>query len=304
MTPRTSQVNDMSTDIGAGSVSGTDPGTGRMPPVPNEVVPVRHYGRMGGAVVVGALALWVVYGFATNPNIKWSVVGEFVFNASILKGLLTTLEMTALAMVISLFGAVVVAVMRLSPSRIISGVATAYVFVFRGVPLILLLIFLGNLGLFVKTIVIGVPFTDVVFVDMPSSELITPFTASVLGLSLAGSAYMGEVVRGGMLGVGKGQREAAKALGVSPFKSTRMIVLPQAMRIIVPPLGNELIGMLKSTAIVSVIAGGDILTVAQSISGSNYRTIELLLVAAIWYFAVLAVVSAVQYLLEKRIAER
>lgn len=274
------------------------------PTAANVVVPVRHYGRLAGSIIVGAFALWIVYAFATNPNIDWSIVGTFILNGAILRGLLTTLEMTALAMVISLFGSIVVATMRLSPSRVISSVASAYVFVFRGIPLILLLIFLGNIGLFVSRIHIGIPLTDIVIVDSPSSSLITPFTASVIGLSLAGSAYMGEVVRGGMLGVGKGQREAAKALGVSPFKTVRMIVLPQAMRIIVPPLGNELIGMLKSTAIVSVIAGGDILTVAQSISGSNYRTIEMLLVAAIWYFVVLGVVSAGQYLLEKRIAER
>jgi polar amino acid transport system permease protein len=115
---------------------------------------------------------------------------------------------------------------------------------------------------------------------------------------------MAEIVRGGLLAVGRGQHEAAKALGVTSMQSMRHIILPQALRVIVPPMGNELIGMLKATAIVSVIAGGDVLTVAQAISGANYRTIEMLIVAAIWYFAVLIVISVGQHYLERRFAER
>jgi polar amino acid transport system permease protein len=268
------------------------------------VVPVRHYGRGVLAVVVVAVVALVVHGFATNPNIEWSVVGDFLFNANILNGLLTTLEMTALAMVLSVIGAVVVALMRMSESRIISWVAAGYIFVFRGVPLILLLIFIGNLGLFIKHISLGIPFTGVHLFSKPSSEVLTPFVASVLGLTLAGSGYMAEIVRGGLLAVGRGQHEAAKALGLDTLQTTRHIILPQALRVIVPPMGNELISMLKATAIVSVIAGGDLLTIAQGISGANYRTIEMLIVAATWYFAVIAVLSVGQYFLEQRIAER
>lgn len=268
------------------------------------VVPVRHYGRGFLAAVVAAIVVLVVYGFATNPNIEWSVVGDFLFDGSILRGLLTTVEMTALAMVLSIVGAVIVALMRMSESRIISWVGAGYVFVFRGVPLILLLIFIGNLGLFVKRITLGIPFTGIDVVDTPSSQVLTPFVASVAGLTLAGSGYMAEIVRGGLLAIGRGQHEAAKALGLNSLQTTRHIILPQALRVIVPPMGNELISMLKATAIVSVIAGGDLLTVAQGISGVNYRTIEMLLVAAIWYFAVIAVLTVAQHFLERRIAER
>lgn len=268
------------------------------------VVPVRHYGRGFLAAVVAAIVVLVVYGFATNPNIEWSVVGDFLFDGSILHGLLTTVEMTALAMVLSIVGAVIVALMRMSESRIISWVGAGYVFVFRGVPLILLLIFIGNLGLFVKRITLGIPFTGIDVVDTPSSQVLTPFVASVAGLTLAGSGYMAEIVRGGLLAIGRGQHEAAKALGLNSLQTTRHIILPQALRVIVPPMGNELISMLKATAIVSVIAGGDLLTVAQGISGVNYRTIEMLLVAAIWYFAVIAVLTVAQHFLERRIAER
>jgi polar amino acid transport system permease protein len=274
------------------------------PPVSRDVVPVRHYGRGVVAGIVLVLVALLVYGFATNPNIEWSVVGDFVFSDDILAGLLTTVEMTAIAMVISVVGAVLVALLRMSPSRILSTVASGYIFVFRGVPMILLIIFIGNLGLFVKHIRIGVPGTDLALVDAPSAQVITPFVASVLALSLAGSAYMAEIVRGGLLAVGRGQHEAAKALGVTSMQAMRHIILPQALRVIVPPMGNELIGMLKATAIVSVIAGGDVLTVAQAISGANYRTIEMLIVAAIWYFAVLVVISVGQHYLERRFAER
>jgi polar amino acid transport system permease protein len=231
-------------------------------------------------------------------------VGDFLFNGDVLHGLLVTLELTALGMVLSVLLAVVLALMRMSESRIISGTAAGYIFVFRGVPLILLLIFVGNLGLFIKHITIGIPFTGLNIVDKPSSEVLTPFVASLIGLTLAGCAYMAEIVRGGLLAIGRGQHDAAKALGLNALQTTRHIVLPQALRVIVPPMGNELISMLKATAIVSVIAGGDLLTVAQSISGSNYRTIEMLLVAAIWYFVVIAVLTVGQHALEKRIAER
>jgi polar amino acid transport system permease protein len=268
------------------------------------VVPVRHYGRgVLAAAVVVVIAL-VVYGFASNRNIDWPVVGRFVFNGDILNGLLTTLAMTALGMGISIVGAVTVALMRMSKSRIISWTAAGYIFVFRGIPLILLLIFVGNLGLFIKHITIGIPFTGIVFFRRPSSEVLTPFVASVIGLSLAGSGYMAEIVRGGLLAIGRGQHDAAKALGLNSLKTTRHIIMPQALRVIVPPMGNELISMLKATAIVSVIAGGDLLTIAQEISGANYRTIELLIVAAVWYFAVIAVLTVGQYFLERRIAER
>jgi polar amino acid transport system permease protein len=268
------------------------------------VVPVRHYGRGVLAAVVGAIVALVVYGFATNPNIEWSVVGDFLVAHDIMHGLLVTLELTALGMVLSVVLAVGLALMRMSQSRIISGTAAGYIFVFRGIPLILLLIFVGNLGLFIKHITIGIPFTGLNIVDKPSSEVLTPFVASLIGLTLAGCAYMAEIVRGGLLAIGRGQHDAAKALGLNALQTTRHIVLPQALRVIVPPMGNELISLLKATAIVSVIAGGDLLTVAQSISGSNYRTIEMLLVAAIWYFVVIALLTVGQHALEKRIAER
>jgi polar amino acid transport system permease protein len=219
-----------------------------------DVVPVRHWGRMAGAAVVVLLVLGAAYSFATNPNFEWTVVGEYLFSKAVLKGLLLTLEMTAIGMVIALALAVVIGVMRMSPSRVIAAVAAAWVFFFRGVPLIVLLILVGNLGLFFRTITIG--------------------------------------------------NETAKALGLNRAQTLRHIVLPQALRVIIPPLGNESIGMLKASAIVSVIAGGDLLTVVEGISGINFRTIEMLIVATIWYLLVISIYSVAQFFMERRAAER
>ncbi|GLY31025.1 amino acid ABC transporter permease [Kineosporia sp. NBRC 101731] len=269
-----------------------------------DVVPVRHWGRGIGAGVVVLLVAWMLYGVATNPNFEWSVVGQYLFARTVLKGLLLTLEMTVIGMVVALALAIVVGVMRMSPSRIISGAASIWVFLFRGVPLIVLLIFVGNLGLFFREFRLGIPFTDVTFWSAPVGEIVTPFVASVIGLSLAGSGYMAEIVRSGLLAVGNGQHETAKALGLNRTLTLRYIVLPQALRVIIPPLGNEFIGMLKASAIVSVIAGGDLLTVVQGISGINFRTIEMLIVATIWYLLVIVVYSTAQFFLERRAAER
>lgn len=269
-----------------------------------EVVPLRRWGRQVLAVVVAFVIIMVVYGFATNPNIKWSVVGEYLLNAAILEGLLGTLQLTIWSMIFATLISVIIAVMRLSDSMIISGFAAGYVFIFRGIPMIVLLIFVGNLGLFFKTFSLGIPFTDITFFSIPSKELMSPFVAAIIGLSLAGSGYMAEIVRAGLLSVGRGQREAATALGCSPAQSLRYIVLPQALKVLIPPMGNEMISMLKATAIVSVIAGGDLLTIALGISGVNYRTIELLIVATIWYLLVITLLSIAQYFIERRAAEK
>lgn len=269
-----------------------------------DVVRRRHWGRGVFATVVAAIVVLVVNSLARNPNIEWSIVGDYLFNSSILRGLRKTLEMTVLATMFAISLAIVVAVMRISPSRIVSGAAAIYAFIFRGMPLIVLLILIGNLGLFFKTFTLGLPFTDVTFWSRPVRDVMTPFRASVIGLSLAGSGYMSEVVRGGLLAVGRGQHEAATSIGLTSAKTLRHVVMPQALRVIVPPLGNELIGMLKASAIVSVIAGGDLLTVALGISGSNFRTIEMLLVATIWYLVVIVALSVVQYFVERKVAER
>jgi polar amino acid transport system permease protein len=268
------------------------------------VVPVRHWGRGVFAVVVAFVLVSMIAGLATNPNIVWPVVWEFLFSPGILQGLASTLWITVLSMIFAVILAVIIAVMRISDSKILSGVAAGYVFIFRGVPLIVILIFVGNLGLFFTEFALGIPFTEVQFASVPVRDVMTPFLASVIGLSLAGSGYMAEIVRAGLLSIGTGQHEAAKALGLDGTRTLRYIVLPQAAKVLLPPMGNELISMLKASAIVTVIGGGDLLTVALGISGVNFRTIELLIVATIWYLLVISVLSVGQYFLEKRMAAK
>lgn len=269
-----------------------------------KVVRVRHYGRGALAIFVAAATAYVLWALATNPKVLWSVVGEFLLSPAIMRGLGITLAMTALAVVFGVVIAVAVAVMRLSRSYVLRGVSFGYVFLFRGIPLIVLLILVGNLGLFIPTISFGIPFTDVTLFSAPVKSVVTPFVASVIGLTLTTSAYMSEIVRGGLLSVSRGQYAAAMALGLNRGQTLRRIVIPQAMRVIVPPLGNEFITTLKMSALVSVIAGGDLLTVAMGIAGVNYRTIELLFVATFWYLVVIVVYSVIQYFVERRTAER
>ncbi|MCY4289680.1 MAG: amino acid ABC transporter permease [Aestuariivita sp.] len=268
------------------------------------VIPVKRWGRVATSVIVALLMLQMTYSLATNPFIDWGIVNDFIFSPAILGGLWATMEISIISVVLSLVISIIIAVMRMSESKILKAVAFGYVFFFRGIPLIVLLILVGNIGLFVRTIIIGIPFTDIVFYSVPSNEVFTPFVASIIGLSLVASAYMSEIVRGGLLSIDRGQTQAAKALGMSSGQSLRYILLPQAMRVIVPPLGNEFITTIKMSALVSVIAGGDLLTVAQSISGVNYRTIELLIVATIWYLVVVAISSVIQRYVEDAIAER
>lgn len=278
--------------------------TGRARPTKLNVVPVPHWGRRTVAVVVILLVVLAIQGLAENPNFDWAVIWDYMFNANILQGLVTTLLISLVSMVFTLIIAVAVAVMRISQSKVLSWFAAAYVFVFRAVPLIVLLILVGNLGLFFQEFVIGIPFTDVVFWSAPVRDVMTPFWASVIGLTLAGSGYCAEIVRGGLLSINRGQHEAAKSLGLNGGQALRHIILPQALRVIIPPMGNEFIGVIKATAIVSVIAGGDILTVALGISANNFRTIEMLMVVTLWYLICVAVLSIGQYFLERRIKER
>lgn len=265
------------------------------------VVPVRHYGRGMFAVIVGLFIVIGAKGLIENPNFDWSIVGEYLFNGSILRGLWSTLLMTLVSMVTILILSIVIAVMRISKSWILSGFATGYSFFFRAVPPIVLLIFIGNLGLFFKNFELGIPFTDVTLFSVPVTDVMTPFWASVIGLTLAGSGYVSEIIRAGLISVGRGQHEAAAALGLSGGQALRHIVLPQALKVLIPPLGNEFIGLIKAVALVSVIGGGDILTVANAIGANTFRPLEMLMVVGIWYLIVVAVLSVGQYFLERSV---
>lgn len=275
------------------------------PPVEdNEIFFPVHRERSSWSYAAGAVAILVLllalYGLTTNKNLKWSVFIEYVFSGPILRGLLVTLELSAFALVMGLVLGIFVALGRMSSNKVIANVAAFYVWLLRGLPAIVQLLIWGNIGLFVPVLVLGVPFTDISFGEFRVSQVLTPFIASFIALGLAESAYMGEIIRGGLQSIDSGQREAAFALGMRKSRILRRIILPQALRAIVPSLGNQFSNIVKASALVSVIAGGDLLTTAQNIAGQNYRVMEMLFVASFWYLAILGLISPFQHAIEKR----
>ena len=262
-------------------------------------VPVRHPGRWIASAIIVVLAATLINSVATNPRFGWDVVGHFFFTSRILRGLLATLELTVVAMVIGIVLGVVLAVMRLSPNPLTSGASWVYVWFFRGTPVLVQLLFWNFGGALFPHITVGVPFGGPAVINVAYNSLISAFTAAVLGFGLNEGAYMAEIVRAGIISVEEGQTDAAHALGMTRPQSLRHIVLPQAMRVIVPPTGNETISMLKTSSLVSVIAYPELLYSAQLIYSVNFRTIPLLIVASLWYLIVTTVLSIGQYYVER-----
>jgi polar amino acid transport system permease protein len=214
-----------------------------------------------------------------------------------------TIELTVVAMIVGILLGVLVAIMRESTNPIFSKVAWLYIWFFRGTPLFVQLLFWGYIAALYPQVSLGIPFTDTEFVSVEMRNLMTPWLAAILGLSLNEGAYMAEIVRGGLASIDSGQREAGQAIGMSRARILRRIVLPQAMRVILPPTGNNVISMLKTTSVVSVVAFPELLYSAQLIYAVNYLTIPLLIVASIWYLLVTTVLTGGQHLLEKHFGQ-
>ena len=266
---------------------------------PIEAVPLRHPGRWVAVAVLAVLAAMLVHTVLTNEGFRWDVVGRYLFSTPILNGLANTLLLTVLSMVIGVVGGIGLAVMRLSPNPVLTGAAAVYIWLFRGTPLIAQLLFWNYLSALYPRLGLGIPFGPV-FVSADVNSLITPFAACLLGLGLNEAAYMAEIVRGGLQSVDRGQSEAAGALGLSRVQALRRVVLPKAMRVIIPPTGNETISMLKTTSLVVVIGYFELLTSAQRIYSTNFQTIPLLIVAAAWYLALTSVLSVGQGFIERK----
>jgi polar amino acid transport system permease protein len=270
--------------------------TGR--PEDIRAVPVRRPGRWVAAAIVLILAVAIVDSVVTNARFEWHVIGSFLFDARILHGLRVTIELTAIAMAIGIVLGMILAIMRLSPNPLVSGGSWLYVWFFRGTPVLVQLLFWYNIAALYPKISIGIPFGPA-FVHANANTLITPFTAAILGLGLNEGAYMAEIVRAGIISVDPGQADAAQSLGMTRLQTMRRIVLPQAMRVIIPPTGNETISMLKTTSLVSVIAVGDLLYGSQIIYSVNFKTIPLLIDASAWYLVCTSLLYIGQYYLER-----
>lgn len=260
-----------------------------------EIVTPRHYGRWLAAAALLAVLAFLVKAFA-DGQIAWRVVGQFFTAPAIMAGLINTIAMTVCAMALGIALGVVFAVMAMSQNPVFRGVAAVYIWFFRGTPLILQLLLWFNLALVFPRL--GIP--DLF--SIRTVEVMTPFVATLLGLGINQGAYTAEVVRSGILSVDAGQTEAAQAIGMTRLIALRRIVMPQAMRVIIPPVGNEVISMVKLTSVASVIQYSEILRNAQTIYYANSFVIELLFVAAIWYLAVVTVLSVGQHFLERYFA--
>ena len=254
-----------------------------------------HWRRWLAAAVMIVILAGIGRAFA-GGQIEWSYVGRFLTAKVILEGIVNTMVMAVLAMSLGIVLGVVAAIMRLSPNPVLQSVAAGYTWLFRGTPLILQLLLWFNLALVFPTI--GIPGLW----SVRAVDLMTPFLSALLGLGINQGAYTSEVMRAGMLSVDAGQYEAAQAIGMGRLRALRRIILPQAMRVVIPPLGNEFIGMVKATSLASVIQYPEVLHNAENIYYANSRVIELLIVAGFWYLLVVSVLTPLQTLLERRFA--
>jgi polar amino acid transport system permease protein len=258
----------------------------------------RHPERWISTIVVLFIAGMLTRSLATNAKIGWPVVGQFFFASAILKGLLVTLELTVGGQLLATVLGFVLAAMRHSQNPVFSRLSRLYINVFRGVPLIVQILAWYNLALAFPYLAIGLPFTPW-HIQGSTNKIISPFLAGVLALGLAEAAYMAEIVRAGIVAVPRGQFDAALSIGLTRREAMRRIVLPQTLRVVIPPTGNQFIGLLKASALVSVIGGNDLLTRAQQIYSVNFYVVALLIVASLWYLILTTVATVGQHYLEQ-----
>jgi polar amino acid transport system permease protein len=293
---------------------------GSTPPAPSggdaealRAIPVRHPGRWAGVGVVAVLVAMFAHMLATNDAFQWSFMVDNMFLPPVLEGVRTSIVLTILSMLIGVTFGIVLAVMRLSPNPVISWVAWVYTWFFRAVPRLVLAILFGNLGILYARLEVGLPFdkqllglfgfdsADGRIFGADANTVLTGFIAGLLALALSEAAYMAEIVRAGILSVDSGQNEAAQALGMSRGLTMRKVVLPQAMRVIVPPTGNETIAMVKDTALVAYVpVTNELFFQTQAIGNRTFQVFPMLVAACLWYVAMTSVLLVGQHFLEKR----
>ena len=256
-----------------------------------------RYGRLALWLIVTIVVVdfgWIV---ANNENFGWPVVAQYSFDPTVLSGLYVSLGLTVVAMILGVALGLIIAIMRMSDDRLASGFASLFIWFFRGTPLLVQLIFWYNMSTLFPNLSIAIPFGPTL-ASWDTNSVITPMTAAIVGLALNEAAYMAEIIRGGLLSVERGQAETAQAFGMTKARALRRIIIPQAMRSIVPPTGNQLISMIKATSLVSVIAMADLLYSVQSIYNRTFEIIPMLMVAVIWYLLITSVLNIGQSYIE------
>lgn len=267
-----------------------------------KAIPVRHPWRWVSAAVVLLLVAQVAYTILFQAGLLWGVIGHYLFQRLIVGGIVVTLELTVLAMAIGVALGIVLAVMRISPNPVVSWVSWFYIWFFRGTPVLVQIFFWYNLNTVLPHISLGVAGTPFFWRGPGTNTLITPFMAALFGLGLNEAAYMAEIVRAGIISVEHGQTEAAQALGMTRLLVMRRIVLPQAMRVIIPPTGNETISMLKTTSLAFVAAVPELFTRGDQIANATFSVIELIFVVSIWYLFMTSILTVGQFYVERYFA--
>jgi polar amino acid transport system permease protein len=261
-------------------------------------VRLKHWGRWVSAAVIVLLFVVLVFA-AAQGDIDYAAIPAYLVSPVILEGLVNTLILAVVAQVSAIVIGIVIALMRISKNPVAQAFASGYTWLFRGLPVLLQILLWYNLALIFPRLQIGIPFTDVSVIDVSTNDIMTTFVAAFLGLALNESAYMAEIVRAGLKSVDRGQIEAAQSIGETPAQRMTRIILPQAMRVIIPPTGNDFINMLKGTAMASVIGYMELIKAANNISSFNLQVMETLIAAAVWYMVVVSVASVGQYYLER-----
>ncbi|MFR9674226.1 amino acid ABC transporter permease [Streptomyces sp. TR06-5] len=291
--------NPSGTSRSAGGARSEGPGAAavsKVPPDAIKAVPVKHYGRWVGAAAVLALVGLVALAFA-RADIQWDVVADMLDDETFVKGAWNTLKITVLGMLMGVVLGMLLAVMRMSSNKVLSCVAWFYIWFFRGTPVLVQIFLWFNLSIIFQTIDLGPIYKD------EMNDFMTPFVAGLLGLGLNEAAYMAEISRAGIQSVDTGQTEAAHALGMRGTKTMRRIVLPQAMRVIIPPTGNEFINMLKTSSLVFAIGFPELFLASRNFGSRTLAVMESLLVATVWYLALTTIFSIAQYYIERHFSK-
>ncbi|NTF34481.1 amino acid ABC transporter permease [Rhizobium skierniewicense] len=272
-------------------------GDGSERDVANAHTPFR-YDRFALWAIIALVVVNFVWIVANNENFGWSIVAAYFFDPTVIQGLYVSLGLTVVAMIIGVMLGLLLAIARMSTDGLASSFASLFIWFFRGTPLLVQLIFWYNMSTLFPELSIAIPFGPTL-ASWDTNSVITPMTAAIVGLALNEAAYMAEIIRGGLLSVDRGQAETAEAFGMTRARALRRIIIPQAMRSIVPPTGNQLISMIKATSLVSVIAMADLLYSVQSIYNRTFEIIPMLLVAVIWYLLITSVLNVGQAYIER-----